>query len=352
MKTERTLENVSIRPLDEAAMAGARSRQANLTKPPGSLGRLEELSIQLAGIRGQAVAPVEKKVIVVMAGDHGVTQEGVSAFPSEVTPQMVANFLSGGAAINVLARQVGADVIVVDMGVASELEPQPGLLDKKIAPGTANMATGPAMSRVQAVAALEVGREVAAQLAAVGVDLLGTGEMGIGNTTPSSAIVAALTGAEIASVVGRGTGVDDNGLARKRTAIERALTVNQPDDSDPIDVLAKVGGFEIAGLAGLILGAAERRLPVVIDGFITGAAALVAARMVPEARSYMIAAHQSVERGHAVILDELGLTPLLQLDLRLGEGTGAALAMHVIEAALKTLAEMATFDSAGVSNRQ
>jgi nicotinate-nucleotide--dimethylbenzimidazole phosphoribosyltransferase len=332
-------------------MESARQRQLQLTKPPGSLGRLEALSIQLAGITGQAQPRVDSKAIVVMAGDHGVTAEGVSAYPAEVTPQMVLNFLHGGAAINVLARQVGARVVIVDMGVAAPLDPHDDLLDRKVALGTANMAQGPAMTIEQAEMALAVGRDLAAQLAAEGVQLLGTGEMGIGNTTPSSALTAVLTGAPVADVVGRGTGVDDDGLARKVEIVERALQVNRPAADEPLAALAKVGGFEIAGLAGLILGAAQARVPVVIDGFITGAAALVAARLAPAAVDYMIASHQSVEIGHRVILENLGLVPLFKLDLRLGEGTGAALAMHTIEAAARVLREMATFESAGVSDK-
>lgn len=242
-------------------------------------------------------------------------------------------------------------MVVVDMGVAAEIEPHPELIDRKIAAGTANMARGPAMSVEQAETALAVGMGIAADLAVEGLQLIGTGEMGIGNTTPSSAITAALTGAPVAEVVGRGTGVDDAGLARKIEIVERALAVNRPSAADPIDVLAKVGGFEIAGLAGLILGSAAARIPVVIDGFITGAAALVAARLEPRSAGYMIASHQSVEIGHRIILESLGLTPLFKLDLRLGEGTGAALAMHTIEAAARVLREMATFDSAGVTDK-
>jgi nicotinate-nucleotide--dimethylbenzimidazole phosphoribosyltransferase len=342
---------IKVSGLDETAMEAVRQRQNQLTKPPGSLGRLEELSIQLAGITGQPQPTVDRKAIVVMAGDHGVTAEGVSAYPAEVTAQMVLNILRGGAAINVIARQVGARVVVVDMGVAAEIEQHPELIDRKVAAGTANMARGPAMSAEQAETALAVGMEIAADLAGEGLQLIGTGEMGIGNTTPSSAITAALTGAPVAEVVGRGTGVDDAGLARKIEIVERALAVNRPSADDPIDVLAKVGGFEIAGLAGLILGSAAARIPVVIDGFITGAAALVAARLEPRSTGYMIASHQSVEIGHRIILESLGLTPLFKLDLRLGEGTGAALAMHTIEAAARVLREMATFDSAGVTDK-
>ena len=342
---------IQIPALDEAAMEAARQRQNQLTKPPGSLGRLEELSIQLAGITGKPQPTVERKAIVVMAGDHGVTAEGVSAYPAEVTSQMVLNFLHGGAAINVIARQVGAKVVVVDMGVASDLNPHPELIDRKVATGTANMALGPAMSVDQAETALAVGMEIAAGLAGEGMHLIGTGEMGIGNTTASSAITAALTGAPMAEVVGRGTGVDAAGFARKIEIVHRALAVNRPAADDPIEVLAKVGGYEIAGLTGLILGSAAARIPVVIDGFITGAAALVAARLEPRSTGYMIASHQSAEIGHRIVLEALGLSPLFKLDLRLGEGTGAALAMPIIEAAVRLLREMATFASAGVTEK-
>lgn len=342
---------IQIPALDEAAMEAARQRQNQLTKPPGSLGRLEELSIQLAGITGKPQPTVERKAIVVMAGDHGVTAEGVSAYPAEVTSQMVLNFLHGGAAINVIARQVGAKVVVVDMGVASDLNPHPELIDRKVATGTANMALGPAMSVDQAETALAVGMEIAAGLAGEGMHLIGTGEMGIGNTTASSAITAALTGAPMAEVVGRGTGVDAAGFARKIEIVHRALAVNRPAADDPIEVLAKVGGYEIAGLTGLILGSAAARIPVVIDGFITGAAALVAARLEPRSTGYMIASHQSAEIGHRIVLEALGLSPLFKLDLRLGEGTGAALAMPIIEAAVRLLREMATFASAGVTDK-
>lgn len=341
-----------IMALDEAAMDAARERQQQLTKPRGSLGRLEQLSIQLAGITGQSEPKVDEKAVIVMAGDHGVTAEGVSAYPAEVTPQMVLNFLNGGAAINVLAGQVGARVVIVDMGVNASLEPHPDLRIHKVAPGTANMARGPAMTREQAQEALQVGLAIVNELVADGVQLVGTGEMGIGNTTPSAAITAALTGASLSDVVGRGTGVDDEGLSRKIGVVEKALALNQPDPADPIDVLAKVGGFEIAGLVGVILGAASKRVPVVIDGFITAAAALVAARMEPAARAYMIASHRSVEIGHQVILDELALEHLFDLDLRLGEGTGAALAMHVIDGAAQILCHMATFADAGVTDKE
>lgn len=333
-------------------MAAARARQEQLTKPPGSLGRLEELSIQLAGITGEALPSVAEKAVVVMAGDHGVTAEGVSAYPSEVTRQMVLNFLHGGAAINVLAHHIGARVAIVDMGIAAVLPDHPDLIERRLGAGTENIARGSAMREGQASAAVEAGVEIASGLIEEGVELIGTGEMGIGNTTPSSAITAAITGAPVEAVVGRGTGVDDAGLARKRAAVERALATNQPEADNPLDVLAKVGGFEIGGLVGLIFGAASQRVPVVIDGFITGAAALVASGLNPLVTQYMIASHQSVEIGHRIILDHLGLEPLLQLDLRLGEGSGAAVAMGIVDAAARILGEMATFDQAGVSDRE
>jgi nicotinate-nucleotide--dimethylbenzimidazole phosphoribosyltransferase len=340
----------AIAPLDETVMASARARQAQLTKPAGSLGRLEALAVQLAGISRQEQPNLAQKAIVVMAGDHGVTAECVSAYPAEVTPQMVLNFLRGGAAINALAGVVGARVIVVDIGVASPLE-HPGLLSRKVAPGTANMVHGPAMTREQALDAIETGIAVVESLAHDGVQMVATGEMGIGNTTAASAITAVLAGVDPADVTGRGTGIDDAQLARKIAVIERALAVNMPNRGDALDVLAKVGGFEIAGLVGVILGGAARSMPVVLDGFIAGSAALVAEKLSPSVRDYLIAGHVSVERGHRVLLDKLELTPLLNLDLRLGEGTGAALAMGIIEGALAAHRQMATFAKAGVSEK-
>ncbi len=345
---ERTIQ--SIQPLDTAAMDAARARQDRLTKPPGSLGRLEALSIQVAGITGQARPVIGDKVVITCAGDHGVVAQGVSAFPQEVTPQMVHNFLSGGAAINVLARHVGARVVVVDAGVAVDLDPQPGLIVKKVAHGTADMTQGPAMSREQAVQAIEAGIEVVEDEIECGASLVATGDMGIGNTTPSSAIVAAITGLPVARVTGRGTGIDDATLAHKIAVIERALAVNRPDPADALDVLSKVGGFEIGAIAGVVLGAAARRVPVVIDGFISTAGALIAGGLAPLARDTMIAAHDSVEIGHRAMLDHLCLAPCLDFDLRLGEGTGAALVLGIVEAACKILDEMATFESAGVSD--
>ena len=287
-----------------------------------------------------------------MAGDHGVVAEGVSAYPQEVTPQMVANFLHGGAAINVLSRHVGARVVVVDMGVAADIPPHPDLRVRKVAYGTQNIAHRPAMSRDQALQSLESGAEVFQEQLALGLDMLATGDMGIGNTTPSAAIAAAITEHPVEEIAGRGTGVDDSGLGRKIQAIQRALQANQPDPADGLDVLAKVGGFEIGGLAGAILAAAANRRPVVIDGFISTAAAMIAVSLAPVVRDYLIAAHTSMELGHHLMMKWLGVAPLLDLQMRLGEGTGAALAMSLVEAACKTLDEMATFSEAGVSDKE
>lgn len=349
MSTSLTLP--TIPPLNVAAQAAATERQNQLTKPAGSLGRLEDLSVQLAGITGQVKLDVANKVVVVMAADHGVTQAGVSAYPAAVTQQMVLNFLNGGAAINVLARQAQARVVVVDVGVAADFQPQRRLIQRKVAYGTQAMTLGPALTRAQAEQAVTVGLEVASAEMMLGMNLVATGDMGIGNTTPSAALTAVFTGLPVAQVTGRGTGVDEAGLQRKIAAIKRALEVNRPDPNDPFDVLSKVGGLEIGGLAGVMLGCAARRVPVVIDGFISGAAALVAAALEPAVKPYLIAAHQSVEAGHRACLNHLGLQPLLDLDLRLGEGTGAVLAFHLIEAAARVLNEMATFAEAGVSEQ-
>jgi nicotinate-nucleotide--dimethylbenzimidazole phosphoribosyltransferase len=332
-------------------MSTARERQDCLTKPQGSLGRLEELSINLAGITGAARPRFPRKAIVVLAADHGVACEGVSAYPQAVTLQMLLNFTAGGAAINVLARQVGARVIVADLGVAGDLPPNSAIVRRKIGYGTRNFAVGPAMSLDEAINAIAAGIEIIEAEVAAGLDLVATGDMGIGNTTSSSAIIAAISGRAVAEVTGRGTGVDDTGWRRKVATIERALTVNRPNATDPLDVLAKVGGFEIAGLIGVILGAAAMRVPVIIDGFISGAAAMIATELCPQARDYLIAAHTSVEIGHRVILERLDLVPLLNLDLRLGEGTGAAIAMHLVDDAAAVLDEMATFAEAGVSQK-
>jgi nicotinate-nucleotide--dimethylbenzimidazole phosphoribosyltransferase len=351
MQLDETIK--AIQPLDKSAIQSAHVRQDSLTKPRGSLGRLEELSIQLAGITGNPRPSIESKAVIVMAADHGVTLEGVSAYPAAVTPQMVLNFLHGGAAINVLSRQANARVVVVDMGVASTIEDPSGkLISRKLGLGTANLAKGPAMSWEKARESIRTGIEIAQAEIAQGVDILATGDMGIGNTTPSTAIACALMNQHPRNIAGRGTGIDDEGLKRKIDVIARALSVNEPDRKDAIDVLAKVGGFEIGGLVGVILAAAANRKPVVIDGFISTAAAMLAASLAPGARDYMIAAHVSQERGHKLMLAWLGLNPLFDLNMRLGEGTGAALAFHLIEASARILNEMATFDEAGVSDKE
>ena len=339
-----------IRPLDQVSMQAARERQNQLTKPAGSLGRLEELSIQLAGIQRRAMPGIKDKAVIVMAGDHGVTAEGISAYPQEVTPQMVLNFLGGGAAINVLARHAGARVVVVDMGVANDIpSADANLIRRRVGPGTMNLAQGPAMKREQAEESIQSGIEVALAEISKGADILGTGDMGIGNTTPSAAIACALMNVAAEKIAGRGTGVDDDGLKRKISVIENALAVNKPNPKDGLDVLSKVGGFEIGGLAGVMIGAASKHVPVMVDGFISTAAAMVAVTLAPECRQYLIAAHRSKENGHALMLEWLGIKPLLDFDLRLGEGTGAALGISMAEAACKVLSEMATFGEAGVS---
>ena len=351
MRLEEILQE--IQPLDEAAMQSARARQDTLTKPRGSLGRLEELSIQLAGITACPLPSVERKTAIVMAADHGVTSEGVSAYPAEVTPQMVANFLRGGAAINVLARQADARVVIVDMGVASEIEDAIGeLVTCKIGLGTANLVEGPAMTREQAMESIQSGIEIAETEIARGADILATGDMGIGNTTSSAAIACALMNQPPEKIAGRGTGVDDDGLRRKINVITRALDVNKPNAKDALEVLSKVGGFEIGGLTGVMLAAAANRKPILVDGFISTAAAMLAFTLIPAVRDYMIAAHVSQERGHKLMLKWLKLNPLLDLNMRLGEGTGAALAFHLIEASTRILREMATFDEAGVSDKE
>lgn len=344
-----SLLDVPIDDLDRPLMQQAQARLDHLTKPLGSLGRLESLATQIVGITRNATPRLSQKAIITMAADHGVAHEGVSAYPQVVTQQMVANFLRGAAAINVLARHVGARVVVVDMGVAGELPPHPDLVSRKIGHGTGNITRGPAMTREQACAAIQAGCDLVEREVARGADIVGTGDMGIGNTTASSAITAAMTGSPVEQVTGRGTGIDDAAYARKLHAIQRALAVNRPDPSDPVQVLAAVGGFEIAGLVGVILGGARARRPVVVDGFISGAAALIAAGLAPRVTGYLLASHRSQEPGHRLALGHLGLEPLLDLRLRLGEGTGAALAMSLAEAACKVLAEMATFEEAGVT---
>jgi len=341
-----------VKPLDGRAMTEAQARQNLLTKPRDSLGRLEGLSVQLAGIQGRSVPQIRHKAIITMAGDHGVVAEGVGNWPQEVTAQMVCNFLNGGAGINVIAHQVGARIIVVDMGVATGLEPHPQLLSRRIAPGTRNIAQGQAMTREQAVTAVETGMEIVAAEVAKGLDIVGTGDMGIGNTTASSAICAVMMGRPAAEVTGRGTGITDEQLKHKIEVIERALAVNRPDPEQPLEVLAKVGGFEIGGLVGVMLGAAAHRIPVVIDGFISGAAALIATALSPKLKDFLIAGHVSDETGHRLVLNHLGLEPLLDLGMRLGEGTGAALGIFLAETSARVLAEMATFAEAGVHQEE
>jgi nicotinate-nucleotide--dimethylbenzimidazole phosphoribosyltransferase len=335
-----------IPPLDRDGERKALERQSRLTKPPGALGRLETLSARIVAMTGRLDWLPTRRAVVVCVADHGVVAQGVSAYPQAVTAQMVLNFLGGGAVINVLARQMGARVVVVDAGVASDFEPQPDLVIGKIGPGTADFSLGPAMTSLQAESALELGREVARREIERGLDILAVGEMGIGNTTSASAIIAAITGGPVRAVTGRGTGIADDRLAHKISVIERGLQVNHPAGED---TLAKVGGFEIGAMAGLMLGCAAQRIPVVIDGLICTAAALIAAQAEPEVKDYLIAGHVGVEPGHPAALDWLGLTPLLDLDLRLGEGTGAVLALPLIEAAMRTLQDMATFYDAGVS---
>jgi len=333
---------------DPLVALGAYRRLESLTKPRGSLGRLEELAVRAAVITGQAMPRVAAPVIFTLAGDHGVVAEGVSAYPQAVTAQMVENFARGGAAVNVLARHVDARVVVADLGVATELPSYRGVLARKIAPGTRNLARGPAMTREETLAAIGIGVALVEEAVP---DCIGTGEMGIGNTTAASALTAALTGADPRAVTGRGTGVDDAVWARKLEVVKRALATNRPDPRDPLGVLTAVGGLEIAGLVGVILAGAARRVPVVLDGFIATAAALVAVRLRGEVREYLIAAHRSAEPGHARLLEALGLAPYLDLGMRLGEGTGAALGIGVLRAALACYTDMATFKDAGVSER-
>lgn len=343
--------------LDATAMEAARARLDRLTKPPGSLGRLEELATQLAGISGRDVPRVDRPAVVVFAADHGVTVRGVSAYPTDVTAQMVANFVRGGAAINILAGLAGAQVVVVDVGVGGAVDAGEAasatagvrLVEARVANGTRDMTVEAAMTRAEVLAAIAVGRRVVSALIADGTDLLAVGEMGIGNTTAASALVAVMTGRPASKVTGRGTGLDDAALQHKVAVVEAALDRHRPDPADPVAVLSAVGGLEIAALVGAILTAAESNVPVLLDGFITGAAALVAAAIAPAVVDRLIASHRSPEPGHGVVLDRMGLTPLLDLDLRLGEGSGAALALPIVRAATAILVGMATFDAAGVS---
>jgi len=341
----------AIQPFDSILMEKAQKKLDNKTKPLGSLGRLEEFARRFAAISGTLEPDTSKKVIYTFAADHGVTEEGVSAFPREVTPQMVFNFLNGGAGVNVLARHCGIEVRVVDVGVDNEFGHLAGLIGKKIARGTRNFTRGPAMERGEALAAIRVGIELAEQAKDELVSMVGTGEMGIGNTTPSSAIIAAISGLPVWEVTHRGTGISENALANKIRVIEQGLAVNRPDPHDPLDILTKVGGLEIAAITGLVLGCAANRIPVVIDGFISTAGALIASELNAHVKDYIFAAHQSVEIGHRFMLERIGVEPILDLRMRLGEGTGAALAMGLIEAGVKVLNEMATFQQAGVSEQ-
>jgi nicotinate-nucleotide--dimethylbenzimidazole phosphoribosyltransferase len=343
------IEIPTIPAFDEDAAAKALARQQSLTKPLGALGRLERLSVLLVGMTGRMDWRPERRAVVVCAGDHGVVAQGVSAYPQVVTQQMVLNFLAGGAAVNVLARQMSARVTVVDAGVAGSFEPHEALVLGKVAPGTADMTQGPAMTPAQADAALQLGLDVARREIERGADVLVVGEMGIGNTTAASAIIAALTGESAARVTGRGTGIDDDQWRHKVAIVEKALAVNAPAHCD---TLAKVGGFEIGAMAGLMLGAASQRIPVLVDGLISTAAAMIAAQLAPAVTRFLVAGHASVEPGHKLALDWLALEPLLDLGLRLGEGSGAVLALPVVEAAMRTLQEMATFSSAGVSEAE
>ena len=341
-----------IKPLDQSWIETARERQLTLTKPPTSLGRLEEIANQLAAIQQTTTPRVSKKRIYVVAGDHGVTAEGVSAYPREVTAQMVDNFLCGGAAINVLARHGEIEVKVVDASVDADLSGRKGLIDLKNERGTANFTRGPAMTNEEAERLIRSGIELAKSAKTEGINLLGIGDMGIGNTTAASAITAALTGQDPVILTDRGTGVDDARLTRKIEVVRQALAVNQPDRFDAIDILAKVGGAEIAVMMGIVIGAAAERIPIVADGFISTAAAALAVTLCPNARGYLFVAHRSVEQGHTLLIDFIGIQPLLDLEMRLGEGTGAALAMHIINASAKLLCEMATFAEAAVSDKK
>jgi nicotinate-nucleotide--dimethylbenzimidazole phosphoribosyltransferase len=347
---QKTINHIS--PIKNEIKIKTQGKLDALTKPLGSLGMLEEVAKDVLAITENERFQIKDKVIFVLVGDHGVVNESVTGYPQEVTPQMVYNFVKGGAAINVLARHVDAKVVVVDMGVAADLdEVSDKIVNKKINYGTKNFAADLAMTRNEAIRSIEAGIEVFKQESTKGIDLVGCGDMGIGNTTTSSAIVAALTGAPVEQVTGRGTGIDDEMLAHKIDVIKKALAKHNPDPADPIDVLSKVGGFEIGGIAGVLLAAAAHKVPILLDGFISSAGALIAYKLKPNIKDYFIASHLSVERGHQIILEILDKRPLLNLDLRLGEGTGATLAIPIIEASIKILNEMATFADAGVSER-
>ena len=357
MKLESTLSKITS--VNGKFIEQAQKRLDSLTKPQGSLGRLEEFARQLVAITENPMPSIDKKAVFTFAGDHGVADEGVSAFPKAVTPQMVLNFIAGGAGINVLARHAGAEIVVVDIGVDYDFSAPPAkggieggcFVSRKIVSGTKNMRKEPAMTRDEALKCIDVGIDLANEYAKKGYKIFGTGDMGIANTTPSSAIAAVLTGKSVEEITGRGTGINDDTWKHKVQVIKDAIALNKPNPSDAVDVLAKVGGAEIGGIAGLIIGAAANKAPVVIDGFISTAGALIAYSIEPKTRDYMFSAHMSQEAGHKAILEKIGLRPVLDLDLRLGEGTGAALAIFIIEAGLKIYKEMATFGEAGVSEK-
>ncbi|MDD4274080.1 MAG: nicotinate-nucleotide--dimethylbenzimidazole phosphoribosyltransferase [Desulfobacter postgatei] len=339
--------------LNQKAFAKAKQRLQDQAKPPGSLGIMEDIGARLAAIKGTIDVHLTNKQIITCAGDHGVVEEGVSAFPAEVTPQMVFNFVGGGASVNIIGRHAGARVKAADIGVNYDFDPVLPIFHKKVKHGTDNFTKGPAMTREEAVKSIEAGIEIVNELhAQTPVDLLGTGDMGIGNTTPSTAIIAAFSGLPVESLTGRGTGVDDKGLAKKIAAIQKGLEINRPDPKDPLDVLAKVGGLEIGGLAGLVIGAAAKGIPVVCDGLISTAGALIACELAPAAKNYLFASHKSVEIGHKYMYDRLGLEPLIDLKFRLGEGTGAAVCMALLDLATRILADIKTFEEVSVSNKQ
>ncbi len=349
---EKTIALISTT-LDKKAFAAANDRLANQAKPAGSLGIMETISARLAAIKGTVDVKLANKQIVTCAGDHGVCQEGVSLFPSEVTAQMVYNFVNKGASVNVIADHAGAQVNVADLGVDHDFDPDLPIFHKKVKPGTSNFATEPAMTREDAVAAIEAGIAIINELHEQNpVDLLGTGDMGIGNTTPSSAIIAAFSGIDVEKLTGRGTGIDDDALKNKIRVIEKALELHKPDPEDPIDVLSKVGGLEIGGLAGLVLGAAAKGIPVICDGFISTAGALIACELCPAAKNYLFASHKSVEVGHTFMHERMGLDPLIDLEFRLGEGTGAAVCMELLDLATRILADIKTFEEVGITDVQ
>jgi nicotinate-nucleotide--dimethylbenzimidazole phosphoribosyltransferase len=349
MLLDQTLKK--IRPVSRLLEAEVRRSLDNLTKPPGSLGRLEETALRIACIQEKNPPTHGPKRLFVFTADHGIAAEGISAYPKEVTAQMTCNFLSGGAGINVLARHFGVEVEVVDMGVDHDFDPSAVLRRRKIRRGTEDFSRGPAMTRAEALQSVETGIELAGAAAAESPFLLGTGEMGIGNTSSAAAIFSALTGLPVSKAAGRGTGIDSATLERKVRLIERGIAISRPDSQDPIDVLSKVGGLEIGAMTGLILGASAHRLPVVLDGFISTAAALLALRLSPQAAEFLFASHLSAEAGHELMLKEIAAVPLFDLRMRLGEGTGACIAMGLIEASVKLLGEMATFESAGVAEK-